>query len=82
MGGQELGPAASTASSTTLRTPSMPSAGTSILTTLLFSEPAPLGARRRVRPSPGTMRVWMTAGVLSPVFLRSNRGSATQDLRR
>ena len=52
MGGQGLGPAWRTASSTKDLTPSAPSAGFSIFTVLMFSLPKPLGAKVSVRPSP------------------------------
>ena len=47
----------------------------------LFSEPPPLAARRMSSLSPGTSRVWMTAGVLSRVFLRPPMGGSTTEAR-
>lgn len=58
-----------------------PSAGLSMASRLMFSEPKPLGATVMVHLFPGTSRRVMAAGVLSPVFTR-RRGSATMDLRR
>ena len=49
-----------------------------IFTKLMFSLPKPFGATVILTLSPGTMRVWMTAGVLSPVVPRST-GSFTTD---
>ena len=48
---------------------------------LMFSLPKPLGATVRRTCSPGTRRVYSTAGVLSPVLPR-RMGSATTDLRK
>ena len=48
----------------------------------LFSEPPPLAASLTSTVSPGTRRVWITAGVLSPVFLRPPIGGATTEARR
>ena len=48
----------------------------------MFSLPAPLGAMVMERRSPGTRRVWMMAGVLSPVFFRTISGSLSALLRR
>ena len=48
---------------------------------LMFSLPPPLGATVILRLSPGTISVWITAGVLSPVLTRSS-GWRTIDLRR
>ena len=40
------------------------------LTPLMFSLPPPFGTMVILTLSPGTISRWMTAGVLSPVFLR------------
>ena len=80
-GGQGLEPACFTVSTTKRRTPSTPSAGLSMASRLMFSEPKPLGATVMVHLFPGTSRRVMAAGVLSPVFTR-RRGSPTMDLRR
>src|SRR6202035_2882367 len=48
----------------------------------LFSEPAPLAASVTSTPSPDTISTYVTAGVLSPVFLRANNGSSTIEARR
>ena len=48
----------------------------------LFSEPPPLAATVMSTLSPATISVKITAGVLSLVFLRANRGSATTEARR
>ena len=55
MGGQALGPASRTAVRIAFFTPSMPSAGFSIKTRLMFSLPKPLGATVILTCSPGTM---------------------------
>ena len=81
VGGQGLPPAESTASSTNSLTPASPETGVSIFTRHMFSLPAPLGATVIFSPSPGTMRAFMAAGVLSPVFTRLS-GSRTTLLRR
>ena len=54
--------------------------GVNILRRLMFSLPKPFGAAMSDILSPGTILVWITAGVLLPVFLRSS-GSPTM-LRR
>ena len=82
IGGQAFGPAYLTASKNTFFTPSTPSAGTSIFKIDLFSLPKPFGATVILILSPGTICVFMIAGVLFVVFLRSNKGSATTDFRR
>ena len=48
----------------------------------IFSLPKPLAIASRCRRSPGTMDVWISAGELSSVFLRSYSGSETMDFRR
>ena len=53
------------------------SLGLSMTNLVLFSEPPPLAATCTSTTAPGTTSMWTTAGVLSPVFLRSNCGSAT-----
>ena len=82
IGGQAFGPAYFTASKNTFLTPSMPSAGTSIFSIDLFSLPKPFGATFIFSLSPGTILVWMTAGVLFVVFFLSKSGSATTDFLR
>ncbi len=62
MGGQGLGPARRTVSTTKRLTPSTPSAGLSILRRLMFSLPKPLGATVMVQPSPSTRCTVMAAG--------------------
>ena len=47
----------------------------------LFSLPPPLAATVMSSLSPATISEKMTAGVLSLVFLRANRGSATTEAR-
>ena len=81
-GGHAFGPDSATACRTNSFAPSSPSAGFSIACLPMFSEPAPLASTWILIWSPGTIRVWMNAGVLSPVFLRSNSGSRTIDPRR
>ena len=48
----------------------------------LFSEPPPFAAQVTSTLSPGTMLMWMTAGVLSLVFWRLPAGSARTEARR
>ena len=67
-GGQGLEPACFTVSTTKRRTPSTPSAGLSMASRLMFSEPKPLGATVMVHLFPGTSRRVMAAGVLSGVY--------------
>ena len=57
------------------------SEGFSITNFDLFSEPPPLAATVISTSSPGTSRVWITAGVLSRVLRREKLGSATMDAR-
>ena len=57
------------------------SLGLSITNLLLFSDPPPLAATCTSTVFPGTTVMWITAGVLSWVFLRSNCGSATIEAR-
>ena len=54
--------------------------GVNIFRRLMFSLPKPFGAAMMCILSPGTIRVWMTAGVLLFVFLRSS-GSPTIERR-
>ncbi len=58
------------------------SLGLSMTILLLFSLPPPLAATVTSKVLPGTSSVKMTAGVLSPVFLRANCGSATTLARK
>ena len=55
--------------------------GFSIASLDLFSEPPPLAAISISTVSPSTSSMWMTAGVLSPVFFRAPAGSARIDAR-
>jgi hypothetical protein len=57
------------------------SEGLSITSLDLFSEPPPLAATRTSTVSPGTSSMWITAGVLSPVFLRAPAGSLRIEAR-
>ena len=81
-GGQGLPLASSTARSTKLTMPSRPWPGRRIVMRLMFSQPPPLGMTLTLNASPGTRSTWMTAGVLSPVFLRAENGCVTIDFRR
>jgi len=69
-GGQALGPASSTQRTTSRRTPSMPSAGVSTFTQLMFSAPNPLARTRSRRRSPGTRSKWTTGAAQDRVGLR------------
>ena len=82
IGGQGLGPALLTVSTTKSMAPWRPCEGFSMASALMFSAPPPFGATITRTLSPGTMRTWSIAGVLSPVFTRAPIGSATADLRR
>ena len=62
-------------------TPAVPSAGVSILYFDRFSQPPPLAMTWILSVAPRTTSTWITAGVLSPVFTRSN-GERTIDARR
>jgi hypothetical protein len=62
-------------------TPSIPAAGVSIVYLERFSQPPPLAMMATLSSAPGTTSTWMTAGVLSPVFTRSN-GERTIEARR
>ena len=62
-------------------TPGCPSAGVSIRYCDRFSHPPPLAMSMIRSVAPGTTSTWMTAGVLSPVFTRSN-GERTMEARR
>ena len=67
---------------TVLRTHSaMLSEGFSIANFALFSDPPPLAASFTSTVWPGTICVWITAGVLSRVFFLAPAGSATMDAR-
>ena len=80
-GGHASGPAVLTHSRIQPFTPSSPSAGVSILYFERFSHPPPLAMSENLRVAPGTTSTWITAGVLSPVFTRSN-GDRTIEARR
>ena len=81
-GGHGLDPARLTVSTTASTMPAQPCAGLSMLSELMFSAPPPLAIIVRVTWSPGTMLVWMMAGVLSFVLRRACPGSSATDLRR
>ena len=57
------------------------SEGFSIVNIALASLPPPLAATSTVSLSPGTRRVWITAGVLSPVLTRAPFGSMSTEPR-
>ena len=57
------------------------SLGLSMMNLLLFSLPPPLAATVTSSLSPGTTVMWITAGVLSLVFLRLNSGSSSTEAR-
>ena len=78
-GGHQPAPIAGTVSSTQSTSESE---GFSIASVDLFSEPPPLAATVTSTVSPATSSTCTTAGVLSPVFFRSKRGSATIEARR
>ena len=59
----------------------MLSDGLSIVNFDLFSEPPPFAATVTSTVSPGTTSMWITAGVLSRVFLRIPAGSDTIEAR-
>ena len=77
-GGHQPAPMVGTVLSTQSTTESL---GLSMTILLLFSLPPPLAATVTSRVLPGTSSVKMTAGVLSPVFLRANCGSLTTEAR-
>ena len=58
-----------------------PAAGVSIVYFERFSQPPPLAMIMMRSVAPGATSVWITAGVLSPVFTRSN-GDFTIEARR
>ncbi len=60
----------------------VPSAGGSMASRLMFSLPNPLESAVIFNFSPGTMVVWITAGVLSFVLILAENGLSTTDLRR
>ena len=80
-GGHASGPAVLTHSMIHSFTPATPSAGVSILYFDRFSQPPPLAMTMIRSVAPGPTSTWMTAGVLSPVFTRSN-GERTIEARR
>ena len=82
IGGQGLGPAFLTVSSTKSITPSAPYDGVSILIADIFSLPKPLPPAVITIRSPGTISVWIIAGVLSFVLILSKTGSFTTDFLR
>ncbi len=57
------------------------SEGFSIANFDLFSEPAPFAATSTATLFPGTSSIWITAGVLSLVFVRPKTGSSTMEAR-
>ncbi len=81
-GGQGFEPARLTVSTTAWLMPAQPCDGLSMLRLLMFSAPPPLAIITRRTLSPGTMEVWMIAGVLSLVLRRACAGSSAADLRR
>src|SRR5579859_1124876 len=80
-GGLGLGPASAIVRVTNSTTPSRTSAGVSMASRLMLSHPAPFARTDSVIRSPGTMRVYTIAGVLSPVFCRVS-GPRTTEARR
>ena len=81
-GGHGLLPARDTVSTTASTIPAQPCDGLSMFRLLMFSAPPPLAMIVMRTRSPGTMLVWMMAGVLSAVLRRAWPGSPTTDLRR
>src|SRR6266853_461093 len=77
-GGHQPAPIVGTVSSTQS---TIESEGFSIANFDLFSEPAPFAATSTATVFPGTSSMWITAGVLSFVFLRPKTGSSTMDAR-
>ena len=77
-GGHQPAPIPGTVSSTQSTSESE---GFSIASVDLFSEPPPLAATVTSTAEPATSSTCTTAGVLSPVFLRVNNGSATMEAR-
>src|SRR6266516_3852495 len=73
-GGHQPAPIVGTVSSTQS---TIESEGFSIANFDLFSEPAPFAATSTATVFPGTISMWITAGVLSFVFLRPKTGSST-----
>ena len=73
-GGHQPAPISGTVSSTQS---TIESEGFSIVSIDLFSEPPPLAATVTSTVLPATSSTCTTAGVLSPVFRRVKRGSAT-----
>ena len=81
-GGQGLEPARETVSTTASTMPCQPCEGLSMLRLDMFSAPPPLAIIQISTASPGTISVWITAGVLSLVLRRACAGSSAIDLRR
>ena len=77
-GGHQPAPMAGTIDSTQSLTESL---GFSTANLAFASLPPPLAATSTFSRSPGTRRVWITAGVLSPVLVRSPSGSASTEPR-
>ena len=77
-GGHQPAPRVSTVRTTQSTTESL---GSSTTKRALFSDPPPLAATWISTASPATISTWRLAGVLSPVFFRSNNGSRTIEAR-
>jgi len=80
-GGQAEGPFSLTVLTTKSTMPCFPSYGLSIANLLAFSEPPPLGVTVSVILSPSTICVWIIAGVLVFVFVRSTHECRTDGLK-
>ncbi len=78
-GGHQPAPMAGICASTQSMTLS---AGFNMASRALFSEPPPLAATVTATLAPGTIRMLMTAGVLSRVLPRPKSGSATTEARK
>ena len=63
-------------------TPSRPLEGGIMASRLMFSLPNPLESAVIFNFAPGTIVVWITAGVLSFVLILAENGLSTTDLRR
>src|SRR5581483_7568007 len=81
-GGQGLPPDSSIVCSTNSVMPSLPRPGSITWNFVMFSQPPPFGTTVRRSLSPGTISVWITAGVLFFVLTRAENGRSTIDARR
>ena len=82
-GGQAFAPFSRTQRTTSATTPARPAPGGNMTTRLALSDPPPFSMTcRRAAPGSSTGCRSQNAGVLSPVFVRSNSASRTTDLRR